>query len=363
MADKHTTGQGDISLAATWGGLLPDVGDTCYIDHAGCTLPDGKTFDIGSTGTLHLGGGGSGTLVCSGACTIIAGTVAEMEALDDSAATDLEITGDCYTTTDTYWSCLGTTTIHGSYTGGGAAAVKGLHVTGDLFVMYGIVGVGGAALGTGIHANAGGTIMGTCDGTGDGVGVSVDGGAEIRGDCTGVGGTGGRGICCTSSTIIGNLTGSATGSGSRGVSIESSTAEGDEAGTATGTGWGIYLYSSVVTGNLTGVAATSYGIYFGTGNTFVGKARATVAASGTPFYKVPSGFGLVIQYANANLPAETDVLRDVWFGESNEFVGTFDEAARNIDPTEAKVVTGTSYKIANVAKIGSYNPPPAAIVV
>jgi hypothetical protein len=62
--------------------------------------------------------------------------------------------------------------------------------------------------------------------------------------------------------------------------------------------------------------------------------------------------------ANANnktgtcaVPAASNVLSGVAVDATT---GTFDEAARNTDPLEANVKTGTNYKIKNVSKTGTY---------
>jgi hypothetical protein len=51
------------------------------------------------------------------------------------------------------------------------------------------------------------------------------------------------------------------------------------------------------------------------------------------------------------VPAASNVLSGVAVDATT---GTFDEAARNTDPLESNVKTGTTYKIQNVSKTGTY---------
>jgi len=111
MADKTTSQAGDISLAATWGGVLPTAGQTAALGHA-CTLATGLTFTALS---LDLAGY---ALVTTGTGTINASIIA-LETLNDTAATGLVINGNIATTANVAWTAKGITSVNGTVTCGG----------------------------------------------------------------------------------------------------------------------------------------------------------------------------------------------------------------------------------------------------
>jgi len=316
MAIKRTVMNGGIIWAATWGGVLPAEGDTCYIDHI-CSLSN-ETFDIGATGTLHLNGNGSGILIVAGVCTLIAGTIAEMECLSLAGPfQDLQIVGDCYTTVDEYWECYGgaEVTIDGNYTGGGPAADFGLRVAGTLTITEGHV-ADGTAYGTGVY---------TYNGTG----------AHIVGDVIGTAGDNGIGVFNeTDASIEGDVTGTAGDDGSS----------------------GIYNYGTLISfGNIIGTAGDngSFGIYNNIGTIYSDTMLATVGKNGVALHcsrshidphpgdtveitlRTGSGSKALVMDADSDLgacdifsyltdgdlPAEADVKSGVTFGHEGEKTG------------------------------------------
>lgn len=55
-------------------------------------------------------------------------------------------------------------------------------------------------------------------------------------------------------------------------------------------------------------------------------------------------------------PDAAEVINTATFGPASAISGTFDEAARNTDPGVAAVLYGTTYKIRNVDKTGTFIP-------
>ncbi len=176
-------------------------------------------------------------------------------------------------------------------------------------------------------------------------------------------------------TITGNITGG-TAASAYGVTMSSGSfiLSGNVLGGGNATGHGILGSSGAITisGNVTGgsVAAGSYGIYqTSTGNISVngiisgGSAAGAEGIRNTNATAVTTITGSLVytQYA-APVTGKTifnpsDATKYITVYRTDAGVTNFyEETARNIDPTEAKVVTGTSYKIGNVTKNGSYVP-------
>jgi hypothetical protein len=73
VAEKHTTQDGAITAAATWGGTLPGTGDDCFIEHT-CTLSAASvqynSLTIGGAARGQLSSGNGFTLTCPGGITV-----------------------------------------------------------------------------------------------------------------------------------------------------------------------------------------------------------------------------------------------------------------------------------------------------
>ena len=254
MDTKYTTANGDISLAATWGGSLPGSGDDAVVEHV-CTISGSESF---TAATLDLTGG---SLAVSGTPGITA-NILGLENLSDGSATGLVITGNAGATAAHHWASHGRTHITGTLTINNASG------TGIALNVYGTLQVDG---GVSVTATAGNTA------------IFVQSGATLTANCQGYASSGGWAISLAG-TIAGNCVGSSSGAAG-GISISSGGQITGNCSATSASGTPLLINGTLAGDILVTENATSAQIEIGTGT--------WTAADGTSPGKVRSLLGTI----------------------------------------------------------------------
>jgi hypothetical protein len=254
---------------------------------------------------------------------------------------------------------FGTRNITAALVGGSAALVTCAHVTGNTVNVVGNVTGGTATSATGLQNSTTGaiTVTGTVTG-GSGsttYGVNtVTGAATLTGDAVGGSAASAVGIRSQSTANL-SINGHATG----GVNATAVGVTTSSSGTITFTGGGVLTSGSAAPA---ASAIATGGIYGATRLVSVG---GIFPVNGRIYLPNPPPAALTVDFQDADsntrryfsraaFPDAAQILSGVSY-QNGEATGTFDEAARNTDPGESNVLTGTSYKIQNVAKAGTFD--------